>query len=67
MTDPRPPFFHFSPCAVAKMGFFKTAMLPTARGFDYQSGLYNAQGDHFEHTIDGASLSPTEPRASCGC
>ena len=35
------------------MGFFKRAMLPTSRGFDHQSGLYNAQGDHYEHTLDG--------------
>ena len=35
------------------LGFFKSAVLPTSRGFDFQSGLYNAQGDHYEHTIDG--------------
>ena len=35
------------------LGFFKRAYLPTSRGFDRQSGLYNAQGDHYEHTIDG--------------
>ena len=35
------------------LGFFKQAMLPSRRGFDHQSGLYNAKGDHFAHTIDG--------------
>ena len=35
------------------LGFFKRALLPSSRGFDHQSGLYNAQGDHFAHTIDG--------------
>jgi arylsulfatase I/J len=42
-----------SSCRRWHLGFFKTAMLPSSRGFDYQSGLYNAMGDHFEHTIDG--------------
>ena len=34
------------------LGFFKEQYLPSARGCDSSAGLYNAQGDHFEHVID---------------
>jgi len=33
------------------LGFFKEAHLPTSRGFDEQSGIYNAQADHYSHFI----------------
>ena len=31
------------------LGFFKDAYLPMARGFDEQSGIYNALADHYTH------------------
>ena len=39
--------------AAGHLGFFRESYLPTRRGFDYQTGLWNAKGDHFEHTIGG--------------
>merc|ERR1712048_584683 len=35
------------------LGFFKSAYLPSHRGFDFQSGIYNALADHYTHEIDG--------------
>lgn len=35
------------------LGFFKEACLPSHRGFDFQSGIYNARADHFTHDTDG--------------
>lgn len=35
------------------LGFFKDDYLPSHRGFDRQSGIYNAQADHYTHEIGG--------------
>ena len=35
------------------LGFFRRELLPSQRGFQFSSGLLNAKGDHFFHTLDG--------------
>ena len=55
------------------MGFFKEAYLPLSRGFDQQSGIYNALADHYTHDAYGGEAAfaglpcawVSEPRTAC--
>ena len=46
------------------LGFFKTDYLPMSRGFDEQSGIYNALADHYSHEIDGG-YGHSDPSTEC--